>query len=66
MAEKTIKTSKNNYQATDSYKTFMSNQGALTKTQHEKLLSGESVDLTGASEKQMQYLITNNLISKGE
>ena len=43
----------------------MSNKGLLTEDQHEKLLSGESVNLTGASEKQMQYLIINNLI-KGE
>ena len=68
MAEKTTKTSKpkNMYKAMDGYKTFMPNQGLLTEDQHDKLLSGESVDLTGASEKQMQYLIGNNLIEKGE
>ena len=68
MAEKTTKTSKptNTYKATDGYKTFMSNQGLLTIDQHEKLLKGESVDLTGASSKQMQYLLSNNLIIKGE
>ena len=68
MAEKTTKTSKpkNIYKATSDYKNIMSNKGLLTEDQHEKLLSGESVNLTGASEKQMQYLITNNLISKGE
>ena len=68
MAGKTRKTSKpvNTYKATDGYKTFMTNQGLLTEDQHSKLLKGEPVDLTGASEKQMQYLTSNNLIVKGE
>ena len=67
MAEKIIKTSKpkNSYKATSNYKIFMSEPGLLTEDQHEKLLKGESVDLIGVSEKQMRYLITNNLI-KGE
>ena len=64
MADKTTKTNKpkNIYKATTGYKTFVSNPGLLTKEQHETLLNGESVNLTGVSEKQMQYLITNNLI----
>ena len=68
MADKKEKTSKskNLYKATSGYKTFMSSPGLLTEDQHEELLKGEYVDLTGASEKQMHYLVTNNLISKGE
>ena len=68
MAEKTTKTSKssNNYKATDNYKTFMSNEGLLSIKQHTSLLDGESTSLTGVPEKQMRYLITNNLIEKGE
>ena len=68
MAEKTAKTKNpsNDYKATDAYKTFMPDQGLLTKDQHEKLLKGDSVNLSKASAKQMQYLVTNNLIVKGE
>ena len=68
MAQKAKKTKKsaNVYTATDNYKTFMSNKGLLTAEQHEDLLLGKSVELTGVSEKQMQYLIANNLIEKGE
>ena len=68
MAGKKEKSSKisNNYKATDAYKVFMPNQGALTEEQHNKLLKGDSVNLSKASEKQVQYLITNNLIVKGE
>ena len=68
MAEKTTKTSKssNNYKATDLYKTFMSNEGLLSIKQHKSLLDGESTNLHGVSEKQMRYLIANNLIIKGE
>ena len=67
MAEKTTKTSKptNTYKATSGYKTFMSNSGLLSEDQHDSLLKGESVDLTGVPDKQMAYLMTNNLI-KGE
>lgn len=67
MANKTTKESKpkNIYKATDGYKTFMPDQGLLTEDQHKGLLKGDSVDMTGASEKQMAYLLTNNLI-KGE
>jgi hypothetical protein len=68
MAEKETKISKsnNNYKATGAYKIFMSNSGLLTEKQHEQLLKGESVDLKGTSDKQMRYLITNNLIKQGE
>jgi len=64
MAEKTTKTSKpnNNYKATDNYKIFRSDKGLLTADQHEKLLKGESVSLKGVPDKQLKYLITNNLI----
>ena len=56
MAEKTTKIKKpsNDYKATDSYKTFMSDQGLLTKDQHEKLLRGEFVDLKGVPDKQLK------------
>ena len=68
MAEKITKTNKssNNYKATDMYEIFMSSPSLLTEDQHEKLLKGESVNLKGVPDKQMTYLITNNLIKKGE
>ena len=68
MAEKTTKTSKpsDSYKATDMYKIFMTSPSLLTEEQHEKLLKGESVNLKGVPDKQMAYLITNNLIKKGE
>ena len=68
MAEKITKKSKmkNMYKAMDGYATFMPNKGLLSEGQHESLLSGNSVDLTGTSLEQMQYLISNNLIEKGE
>jgi hypothetical protein len=64
MADKTIKSNKpkDTFKATDSYKIFMSNKGLLTDGQHEKLLKGESVSLKGVPNKQLKYLITNNLI----
>ena len=64
MAEKTTKTKKNKnlYKAMPGYKKFMGGPGALTDEQHEALLSNQSVDLSGVPEKQMNYLITNNLI----
>ena len=68
MAEKTTKTSKpsNNYKATDLYSKFMSNEGLLSIKQHKSLLDGESTNLSGVPEKQIRYLIANNLIIKGE
>ena len=68
MAEKTTKISKssNNYKATSDYKKFMSHHSLLTEDQHSKLLKGETVNLTKVPSKQMAYLITNNLIKKGE
>ena len=66
MADKKDKTPKINnlYKATKSYKTFVPNCGLLTEKQHDKLLDGDSVDLTGVPDKQMQYLLCNNLITK--
>ena len=66
MAEKKEKTTKktNLYKATKSYKTFVTNSGLMTEEQHHKLLNGDSVDLTGVPDKQMQYLLCNNLITK--
>ena len=69
MAKGDKKTTKpmNVYVAKDGYKTFMSDKGLLTEDQHKQLLGGESADLSGVSQKQMQYLLTNNLIGlKGE
>ena len=68
MATKTRKTSKsqNTFRATKNYKLFMPNRGLLTENQHNKLLKGDSVDLSVAPDKQIKYLIANNLISKGE
>ena len=65
MADKKAKTIKNDlYKATKSYKTFVTNSGLMTEEQHDKLLNGDSVDLTGVPDKQMQYLLCNNLITK--
>lgn len=50
------------YTATADYKKIMSNGGLLTAKQHADLSKGESVDLAGVPEKQMRYLLTNNLI----
>ncbi|MAH45995.1 hypothetical protein CMI37_09190 [Candidatus Pacearchaeota archaeon] len=68
MAEKKENTPKanNKYKATAEYKTFRTNEGGLKKEQHEKLLKGESVDLKDAPDAEMQHLIANNLINKGE
>jgi|7_EtaG_2_1085326.scaffolds.fasta_scaffold25253_3 hypothetical protein len=65
MAKESASSNKNAYKATRGYKAFMSNKGLLSEEQHKKLLKGEAVDLKGASEKQLQYLLTNNLIKKG-
>tara|TARA_Y100001963_G_scaffold89399_1_gene123463 strand:+ start:816 stop:1019 length:204 start_codon:yes stop_codon:yes gene_type:complete len=67
MAKKTKKSKPSNmYKATENYKKFISNEGSLTKEQHDLLLEGKAVDLTNAPEIEMKYLINNNLISKGE
>ena len=68
MAKETAKSKKssNLYKANSGYKSIMTDKGLLTEKQHEDLLEGKSVDLTGVPDKQMKYLITNNLISKGE
>tara|TARA_R100000808_G_C2091923_1_gene112006 strand:+ start:190 stop:390 length:201 start_codon:yes stop_codon:yes gene_type:complete len=66
MAEKKAKIKKNLYKATESYKLIMTDSGLLTDDQHTALIEGKSVSLDGVPEKQMKYLITNNLISKGE
>jgi len=68
MAEKTTKISKpkNTFKATDLYKRLMTNEGLLSLKQHESLLRGESVNLDSVPDKQMRYLITNNLIKQGE
>jgi hypothetical protein len=54
--------SKDVYKATSSYKTFMTGNGLLTKEQHKDLLGGKKTNLKGVPEKQLQYLLTNNLI----
>ena len=62
MAKEATAKNKNDYTATADYKKVMSNQGLLTEAQHKKLLQGESVNLSNVPAKQMQYLVTNNLI----
>ena len=54
--------SKNIYTATAGYKIFMPNKGALSEAQHQKLLKGEAVNLKGAPDKQIKYLVVNKLI----
>ena len=68
MANKTLKSKKSNnlYKANSGFKSIMTDKGLLTEDQYTDLLEGKATDLTGASDKQMNYLITNNLISKGE
>ena len=66
MADKKAKkvTKKNLYKATENFKVFMGGPGFLTDEQHELLLKGSSVDLTGVPQKQMEYFIINNLIEE--
>ena len=64
MANSSNKVSKDTYKEMDGYKVFMSNRGLLSESQHKKLLKGESVDLKDAPDKQLQYLLVNNLIKK--
>ena len=64
MAKEIDTPSKNTYTATSGYKEFMPNKGALSESQHKKLLKGDAVDLKGAPEKQIKYLVTNNLIKQ--
>ena len=53
---------KEKYRANDGYKSMMPNNGLLSEAQHKKLLKGDSVELKNVPEKQMNYLIANNLI----
>ena len=62
MAKDETAKNKNLYTATADYKKVMSNQGLLTEVQHKKLLKGDAVNLANVPTKQMQYLVTNNLI----
>tara|TARA_R100001244_G_scaffold37951_1_gene34469 strand:- start:247 stop:441 length:195 start_codon:yes stop_codon:yes gene_type:complete len=62
MPKETDAPSKNTYTATSGYKEFMPNKGGLSETQHKKLLKGEAVNLKGAPDKQIKYLVVNNLI----
>ena len=52
------------YKANDGYKDMMPNNGLLSEAQHKKLLNGDSVELKNVPEKQMNYLLANNLIIK--
>ena len=62
MAKDLKSKNKKMYSATSDYKLFMKNRGSLTDAQHKKLLKGESVNLSGVPDKQMVYLVANNLI----
>ncbi len=66
MADKTkTKKNKNLYKGQPNYNIFMGGPGLLTEEQHKSLSEGKIADLSEVPEKQMKYLITNNLI-KGE
>lgn len=58
------KTIKKKYIAGEMYSVIMTDKGLLSKDQHKDLLSGGKVDLTDVPDKQMKYLITNNLIKE--
>ena len=64
MAEEKKSSNINAYKATAGYKAIMSNKGLLSESQHKKLLKGEAADLKNVPEKQMKYLLINNLIEK--
>ena len=50
------------YKANKTFNVFMSDKGLLSEPQYKNLLKGEAVSLKGVPEKQMTYLLTNNLI----
>ena len=52
------------YKANKTFKVFMSNKGLLNESQYKKLLKGEAVFLKDVPEKQMNYLLANNLITR--
>jgi|TARA_Y100001963_G_scaffold156788_1_gene251251 hypothetical protein len=64
MANNSKKEKKEKYRANDGYKSMMPNNGLLSEAQHKKLLSGDSVELKNVPQKQMNYLLANNLIIK--
>ena len=55
---------KKGYKATKAFKSFMPNKGLLTQAQHKALTQGQSDELKNVPEKQMNYLLANNLIQQ--
>tara|TARA_R110002020_G_scaffold80149_2_gene200122 strand:+ start:499 stop:699 length:201 start_codon:yes stop_codon:yes gene_type:complete len=52
------------YKANKTFKVFVSDKGLLSESQYKNLLKGEAVSLKDVPKKQMNYLLTNNLIIK--
>jgi hypothetical protein len=52
------------YKATKAFKKVMSNEGLLTKAQYKALTQGQPDELKGVPEKQMNYLLANQLIQE--
>ena len=50
------------YKATKEFKKMMPNEGLLAVSQYKALLKGTSVGLADVPIKQMNYLLSNNLI----
>ena len=62
MAKTSGSKDKDVYTATDVFKKVVTNKGLLTDAQYKKLVKGEAVNLKGVPDKQMRYLVANNLI----
>lgn len=52
------------YKANKTFKVFVADKGLLSESQYKNLLKGEAVSLKDVPKKQMNYLLTNNLIIK--
>jgi hypothetical protein len=52
------------FKAGKDFKVFVSSKGFLSESQFKSLKKGEAVSLEGVPDKQMKYLLTNNLIIK--
>ncbi len=55
---------KTGYKATKSFKSIMTDKGLLSQTQYKALTQGQSDELKGVPQKQMSYLLANNLIQE--
>ena len=59
---KTVK--KKAFKATESFKKMVTNKGLMSDEQYKALLKNQSCDMKNVPDKQMQYLLTNNLIKE--